>query len=92
MKKIYFIGEEKFLFGIKELQAQLQFSLANDGDKIVCEKTGEGIRISFSQGQANVAYERDCDFFRAFSLALQYVGQAREDIFVKCDFKRFGSM
>ncbi|MBQ3506179.1 MAG: hypothetical protein IJA89_05360 [Clostridia bacterium] len=23
---------------------------------------------------------------------MQYVGQAREDIFVKCDFKRFGSM
>ena len=91
-KRICFIGAEKFIFGIRELEKQLGFCLSDDGDKIVCKKEGEGIRIRFLQGQANVTYERDCDFFRAFSLALQYIGEEREDIFVKCDFERFGSM
>ena len=92
LKEIKFIGEEKFLFGIKEMQKQLCFEMKEDGDKIVCKKQGEGIHIEFLQGQANVSYERDCDFFRAFSLALQYVGEEREDICVKCDYVRFGSM
>lgn len=92
LKMIKFIGEEKFLFSIQELQKQLHFSLTEDGNEVICEKKGEGIRIEFLQGKAIVSYERDCDFFRAFSLAVQYVGQKREDIVVKCDFKRFGTM
>ena len=44
-KSIRFIGEEKFIFGIRELETQLHFLLSDGGDKIICEKKGKGIII-----------------------------------------------
>lgn len=92
MKKLCYVGQEKFLFGIGELSQQLKICLAEDGYPIRCSRGGSGIRVQIRSGCAQVSYERDQDFFRAFSLAAQYVDGQDRDIAVKCDFDRFGTM
>ncbi len=92
MKKIHYIGEEKFLPGMAEIQAQLGFGLADDGYEIDCSLAGEGIAISICGQKAKVTYGKDCLFFRAFSLAVQYVDGEDREISVSNQFNRYGTM
>ena len=91
MKKIKFSGDEKFIFGLNELSEQFGFVLSDDGIPFVCEKGGEGITADITPLSVTLRYGKDGDFFRAFSLALQYMGQTRH-IKVESGFKRFGTM
>lgn len=91
MKKICFEGEEKFLFGINELASQLGIVLSAEGKKIVCTRGGTGITICFGK-EISLTYERECDFFRGFSLAVQHAERTEGEINVQCGFRRFGTM
>ena len=46
IKKIKFVGDDKFLFGIKELSSQLKFTLVDDGYEVVAIKVdGNTLKI-----------------------------------------------
>ena len=92
MKKIHYIGHEKFLPGMAEIQKQLGFSLDDDGYEVVCSQGGTGITVDIADGTATVTYGKDCLFFRAFSLAVQYVDGGDRHITVDCQFNRYGTM
>ena len=91
MKKICFVGEEKFLFGLKELAKTFGYSLDEKGKKYICERTGDKIEIDATRGETHIRYPKDDQFFRAFSLALQCDGQEKK-IEVRSLFQRFGTM
>ncbi len=92
MKKLHFIGDERFVPGLKLLQEQLAFTLDTAGYEVVCSQGGEGICVDITQGRATVTYQKDTLFFRAFSLAAQYAGGEDRKITVSCQFNRYGSM
>ena len=92
MKKIRFIGENKFLFGLNELSKQLRFVLADDGYTVVAKKTdGDTLFVQTTETGARIEYPSDNAFFRGFSLALQHVGTP-SDISVKLLIKNMGTM
>ena len=43
VKKIKFVGDDKFLFGINELSSQLNFTLSNDGCEVQAIKVDGNI-------------------------------------------------
>lgn len=92
MKKIHYLGHEKFLPGMAEIQQQLGFSLEESGYEITCAQGGSGITVEIAGHKASVTYEKDCLFFRAFSLAVQYVDGEDRKITVDCQFQRYGTM
>lgn len=92
MKQIHYIGHKQFLFGLQEIADQLAFTLDPSGYEISCCKTGTGICVEIHDHKASVTYGRDSEFFRAFSLALQYVDGADRHIEASCDFQRMGTM
>lgn len=92
MKKIKFIGNEKFLPGLAEVKAQLKIELDENGYEIACSCGGKGITVEIADHKAAVTYEKDCQFFRAFSLAAQYVDGEDRKITVQPQFNRFGTM
>jgi len=92
MKRIHFIGNEKFLPGMAEIQKQLGFLLDDSGFEIACACEGEGITVVISGNKAKVSYGKDCLFFRGFTLALQYVDGEDRTIRVNNQFTRYGTM
>lgn len=92
MKKLHYIGEDKFQFGLREVAGQLNVTLCGDGYEINCCQGGKGIRVDIRDHKASVTYGRDAEFFRAFSLAAQYVDGEDRHIEADCDFNRFGTM
>ncbi len=92
MKKIHFIGNEKFLPGMAEIQNQLGFVLDENGYEIDCACEGDGITVVISDRKAKVSYGKDCQFFRAFSLAVEHVDGEDRTIRVKPQFRRYGTM
>ncbi len=92
MKKIHFIGQEKFLPGLAEVQKQLDFVLDASGYEIACSCEGTGITVDIQNNKAKVTYGKDCLFFRAFSLAVQYVDGQDRHITVECQFNHYGTM
>lgn len=92
MKKIHFIGCEKFLPGLAEISPQLGIALDDSGYQIVCNPGGTGITVQVENHCATVTYGKDCLFFRAFSLAAQYVDGEDRNIEVSCQFERYGTM
>lgn len=92
MKKVCFTGEKKFIFGLDEISGQLGFRLDENGYKMTFSRSGKGINIDIKGHTASVRYGNDGEFFRAFSLALQYVDGKDRHIEASCDFERFGTM
>lgn len=92
MKKIKFIGNEKFLPGLAELSGQLKIAIDDSGYEVKCACEGKGIRVEIAGNKAVVSYEKDCWFFRAFSLAAQYVDGEDRVITVEPQFNHFGTM
>lgn len=92
MKKIHYIGEAKFLPGMARIEKQLGFTLAEDGYEIACAQAGIGITVEICGKKAKVSYGKDCLFFRAFSLACQYVDGEDRTIQVNNQFRRYGTM
>lgn len=92
MKKIKFIGNEKFLPGLAEVKDQLKITLEDGGYEIACVCEGSGITVDIAGHKATVTYGKDCLFFRAFSLAAQYVDGEDRKITVEPQFNRFGTM
>lgn len=92
MKKICYIGEEKFIFGINEIKKQLNFDLDNSGIKIICKKTGVGIAIKVDSDCVVFTYGKDNEFFRGFALAVEHAGQVGKNISVELLFDEFGTM
>lgn len=92
MKKICYIGEEKFIFGLNELKKQLNFDLDNNGTKIICKQTGDGITVEVNEGCVLFNYGKDNEFFRGFTLALEHAEMVGKRISVKLLFDDFGVM
>ncbi len=92
MKKIHYIGNEKFLPGMAEIQQQLGFVLDDSGYEITCVCEGEGIAVEIAGNKAKLSYGKDCQFFRGFSLAVQYVDGEDRTIRVEPQFRRYGTM
>lgn len=92
MKKIKFIGNQKFLPGLAEIENQLRICLDDSGYEVECSCEGTGIRVDITANKAKVTYEKDSLFFRAFSLAAQYVDGEDREIAVEPQFNRFGTM
>lgn len=92
MKKIHYLGNEKFLPGMAQIQEQLGFCLDENGYEITCEQSGSGITVQISSHKAAVTYGKDCLFFRAFSLAVQYVDGEDRTITVENQFTHYGTM
>ncbi len=92
MKKIHYIGNEKFLPGMAQIQTQLGFKLDDSGYEIVCVQEGEGITVEIAGHRAKLSYGKDCLFFRGFSLAVQYVDGEDRTIQVENQFQRYGTM
>ncbi|MBQ6832239.1 MAG: hypothetical protein IJO28_06330 [Oscillospiraceae bacterium] len=92
MKKIHFIGQEKFLPGMAEIQNQLGFVLDENGYEVSCRQGCEGITVDVKDHKAAVTYGKDCLFFRAFSLAVEHVDGPDRHISVQCQFEHYGTM
>lgn len=92
MKMICYVGDERFISGMKEFCEQLDFVLDENGYKLVFFCDGKGIRIDIKNNIAEIRYGKDNEFFRAFSLALQYIDGEDRRIEVDCDIERFGTM
>ena len=92
MKKIHYLGNEKFLPGMAQIQQQLGFCLDEGGYEIACRQSGSGITVQISNHKAMVSYGKDCLFFRAFSLAVQYVDGEDRTITVENQFTHYGTM
>ena len=92
MKTISYFGDEKFLFGIKELQNQLRFTLSNTGKKIYCTQQGSGVTIDVEEDCVRFFYGKEKEFFRGFALALEYAENIGKHIEVQCLFEEFGTM
>lgn len=90
-RKIKFIGDEKFLFGIKELQKQLGFIDGEDYVIDAVKRDGNVLTVESDEKGATIYYPRDDCFFRGFSLAAQYVGE-RKTVTVKKAIKDVGTM
>ena len=92
MIEIAFIGDDKFLFGIRELQGQLKFTLSENGYIIYAEKTDVGsLKVKTNTESALIEYPADNLFFRGLSLALEHAGQVAE-ISVKPLLSQIGTM
>lgn len=91
MKIIKVNCDEKFLFSLTELSKPLKFILGESNKVINCAQGGTGININVCNGVANLTYERDCDFVRGFTLALEHIDENKE-ISLKCDIERMGVM
>ena len=59
MKKIHFIGQEKFLPGMAEIQNQLGFVLDENGYEVSCRQGGDGITVDVKDHKAAVTYGKD---------------------------------
>lgn len=90
--KIKLDCDKQFTFGAEQLQEQLRFCLSEEGYKIVARKTDcDGIVVETYADGAETFYSEDRYFFRALSLAIEYVGK-RKSITVKPCFREFGNM
>ena len=92
MKGVYYIGEEKFLFGLQELKKQLKFTFDEKGKKIVCKRVGKGIVVDITPDGALLTYGKDNEFFRGFALALEYIDCVGKHIEAELLFDEFGTM
>ena len=92
MKTISYFVDEKFLFGIKELQNQLRFTLSNTGKKIYCTQQGSGVTIDVKEDCVRFFYGKEKEFFRGFVLALEYAENIGKHIEVQCLFEEFGKL
>ena len=92
MKHISYVGNEQFIPGIHELEKQLHITLDAEGYQVCCEKAGKGITVDICDHKATVTYGKDCQFFRAFSLAVQYVDGDDRHITVEDQFEHYGTM
>ena len=90
--KIKLDCDKKFIFGVEQLQEQLRFCLSEEGYSIVARKTDcDGIVVETYPNGVEIFYSEDRYFFRALSLAIEYVGK-RKSITVKPLFREFGNM
>ena len=92
MKAIAYFGDEKFLFGIKELQEQLRFTLSGEGKKIYCTQSGTGISIDVEADCVHFYYGKEKEFFRGFALAVEYAESVGKHLEAECLFDEFGTM
>lgn len=84
--------DNNFLFGIQELQSQLNFCVAEKGFLIIAKKIdGNKLIIESEKNQSVIYYPKDNTFFRGFALALAHIGQKRK-IEVELLFREFGTM
>lgn len=92
VKKIKFIGDDKFLFGLNELSSQLNFTLSNDGYEVSAIKVdGKILSIETTKDKAIIYYPKDNNFFKGFSFAVQYLGQEKT-IKIETLFSDLGTM
>lgn len=68
--KLNFVGEPRELqAGIRELCADLNVSLCEDGMKIaVIQKDGADLSVCVKNGEGVITYDRKIHFFRAFRM------------------------
>ena len=75
INRIKFIGNNEFLFGLNELTKELNFTLSEDGYRVVANKVdGNILTVETDEKGATIYYPKNNCFFRGFSLALQYLG------------------
>ena len=92
VKKIKFIGDDKFLFGIKELSSQLNFILSDDGYEVNAVKVeGKTLTVETTENKATIYYPKDNSFFKGFSFAMQYSGK-KKTVKIETLFNNLGIM
>lgn len=94
--KLNFVGEPRELqAGIRELCADLNVSLCEDGMKIaVIQKDGADLSVCVKNGEGTITYDRKIHFFRAFSLLVQHLsaGETEFSLTEKPQFTLNGPM
>ena len=72
MIKINFKGEEQFTFGLKELEKELDFNLADEGMELISYKQEiKGYNIIKTENSYKILYHSFSDFYAAFFLLLK---------------------
>lgn len=92
MIKIAFFGEKKFEFGIRELAAQLRYTLGDGGYTVRAEKVdGRVLEVTTDKEGATIRYPKDNCFFRGLSLAVMNAGK-NSHMTVELLLDEFGNM
>ena len=69
---------EELAAGLAKLSGELNFALRAGGVPLRAERRAEpGFLLERGENGIVISYERPCDFYYAFSLALAYADQAR---------------
>ncbi|MEA4822595.1 MAG: beta-N-acetylhexosaminidase [Clostridiaceae bacterium] len=83
--KLYFTdAPQELLVGIRELCADLDVSLYEEGMKVaVTQRDGAELAVRAHNGEAFITYDRKIHFFRAFSLLVQHLRSSETDFCVR---------